>query len=232
MTNNQCQIVHNLETIRKNIPNSVTLVCVSKFQSVEAIQVAYDAGERHFGESRVQELQRKVPVLPNDIHWHFIGHLQTNKVKYIAPYVSLIHAVDTPKLLAEISKQGMKCGRRIPCLLQLHVAQEETKFGFTPEEAEAFLQQGEWRQMTGVELRGIMCMATNTDDQEQISREFEVARQFFLHARDTYFNGKWSMESNPFCECSWGMSDDYPIAIQHGATLVRIGSLIFGQRVY
>lgn len=225
-------IKEEIHKITSSLPDGVRLVAVSKYHPEEAIMEAYEAGQRVFGESHVQELQRKHEALPKDIEWHFIGHLQTNKVKYIAPYVSLIHAVDTPKLLAEISKQGLKFGRRIPCLLQLHVAQEETKFGFTPEEAEAFLQQGEWRQMTGAELQGIMCMATNTDDQEQIAREFEVARQFFLHARDTYFSGERRTESNPFCECSWGMSDDYPIAIQHGATLVRIGSMIFGQRIY
>ncbi len=254
---------------------------------------AYEAGQRVFGESHVQELQRKYEALPKDIEWHFIGHLQTNKVKYIAPYVSLIHAVDTPKLLAEISKQGVKCGRRIPCLLQLHVAQEETKFGFTVEEAEDFLKSGEWREMTGAELRGVMCMASLTDDEAQIAREFETARQFFLRARDTYFLSSkeqgarckeqgarckgqgarckeqgvrsreqekcirldekrpaevtsctlhpapctlhptpCSQESSSFCECSWGMSDDYPIAIQHGSTMVRIGSRIFGERQY
>ena len=148
-------------------------------------------------------------------------------MKYLAPYVSLIHAVDSPRLLAEISRQGVRCGRRIPCLLQLHVAQEDTKFGFSPEEAEAFLQQGEWRTMEGAELRGVMCMASNVEDEEQIAREFETARTFFLRARDTYF-----IERPEFCECSWGMSDDYPIALQHGSTLVRIGSKIFGARTY
>ena len=203
------------------------LVAVSKFHPEEAIMEAYEAGQRVFGESHVQELQRKHELLPSDIQWHFIGHLQTNKVKYIAPYVSLIHAVDTPKLLAEISKQGLRFGRVIPCLLQLHVAQEETKFGFTPDEAEEFLSQGEWREMTGAQLCGIMCMASLTDDEAQIAREFEEARKFFLHARETYFS-----DSPAFCECSWGMSDDYHVALQYGSTMVRIGSRIFGQRQY
>lgn len=220
-------IKEEIRNITAELPDGVKLVAVSKFHPEEAIMEAYEAGQRVFGESHVQEMQRKHESLPSDIEWHFIGHLQTNKVKYIAPYVSLIHAVDTPKLLAEISKQGQRCGRQIPCLLQLHVAQEETKFGFTPDEAEAFLAQGEWRQMTGAQLCGIMCMASLTDDEEQVAREFEVAREFFIHARDTYFS-----DAPSFCECSWGMSDDYHIALQHGSTMVRIGSRIFGQRQY
>ena len=220
-------IAEAIRDINKSLPTGVRLVAVSKFHPEEVLMEAYEAGQRVFGESHVQELQRKHEALPKDIEWHFIGHLQTNKVKYIAPYVSMIHAVDTPKLLQEISRQGEKCGRRIPCLLQLHVAEEETKFGFTPEEAEQFLASGLWKDMKGAELRGIMCMATNTDDEQQIAREFETARQFFIHARETFFADQPS-----FCECSWGMSDDYPIAIKHGATMVRIGSKIFGQRQY
>ena len=221
-------IGEKIRSITKGLPEGVRLVAVSKYHPEEAIMEAYEAGQRVFGESHVQELQRKHEVLPKDIEWHFIGHLQTNKVKYIAPYVALIHAVDTPKLLAEISKQGQKCGRRIPCLLQLHVAQEETKFGFSIEEAEEFLRSNEWRKMTGAEIRGIMCMASLTEDEAQIAREFETAHDFFLRARDTYYN--IAGEKNTFCECSWGMSDDYPIALQHGSTMVRIGSLIFGAR--
>ena len=223
-------IAEEIRNITAGLPQGVRLVAVSKYHPEEAIMEAYEAGQRIFGESHVQELQRKHEPLPKDIEWHFIGHLQTNKVKYIAPYVSLIHAVDTPKLLAEISKQGIKCGRRIPCLLQLHVAQEETKYGFSIEEAEAFLESNEWREMQGVEIRGIMCMASLTDDEQQIAREFETAHQFFLHARDNYFNT--DEERRSFCECSWGMSDDYPIALQHGSTMIRVGSKIFGQRQY
>ena len=218
-------IQSEIQQITKSLPEGVRLVAVSKYHPEASIMEAYEAGQRVFGESHVQELQRKHEALPKDIEWHFIGHLQTNKVKYIAPYVSLIHAVDTPKLLAEISKQGLKYGRVIPCLLQLHVAQEETKFGFTVEEAEEFLQSGAWREMKGVQLRGIMCMASFTDNEDQIAHEFDTARQFFLHAKETYFG-------DSFCECSWGMSDDYPIALQHGSTMVRIGSKIFGNRVY
>ena len=221
-------IADQIRDITQALPAGVRLVAVSKYHPAEAIREAYAAGQRLFGESHAQELQRKHQELADlQPEWHFIGHLQTNKVKYIAPYVALIHAIDTPHLLAEVSKQGIKCGRRIPCLLQLHVAQEETKFGFTPDEAEDFLRQGEWRQMAGAEIRGIMCMASNVDDEEQVAHEFDIAHNFFLHARETYFSGQPS-----FCECSWGMSDDYPIALRHGATLVRIGSKIFGQRVY
>ena len=220
-------IGEEIRNITASLPAGVRLVAVSKYHPEEAIMQAYQAGQRVFGESHVQELQRKYESLPKDIEWHFIGHLQTNKVKYLAPYVSLIHAVDTPKLLAEISKQGIKCGRRIPCLLQLHVAQEETKFGFSVEEAEAFLQSGEWREMQGAKICGIMCMASLTDDEQQIANEVDTAHQFFLHAKETYFAQEAS-----FCECSWGMSDDYTIALRHGSTMIRVGSKIFGQRQY
>ena len=232
-------IGEEIKSIKKSLPQGVRLVAVSKYHPEEAILEAYEAGQRIFGESHVQELQHKYASLPKDIEWHFIGHLQTNKVKYIAPYVSLIHAVDSPRLLAEISKQGLKYNRRIPCLLQLHVAQEETKFGFSVEEAEEFLKIGEWRKMSGAELRGVMCMASNTDDEEQIAQEFETARIFFTYARNTYFNTssdgsnqKGLCPTKSFDECSWGMSEDYQIAIRHGSTLVRIGSRIFGHRQY
>ncbi len=213
-----------IREIASSLPEGVRLVAVSKFHPAEAIMEAYKAGQRIFGESHVQELQQKREQLPKDIEWHFIGHLQTNKVKYIAPYVSLIHAVDTPKLLAEISRQGLRCGRRIPCLLQLHVAQETTKFGFTVDECEEYLRDGEWRQLEGADIQGFMCMATNTDDEAQVESEFETARRFFLHARDRYLPQA--------SQCSWGMSDDYPLAVRHGATMVRIGTTIFGPRVY
>ncbi len=220
-------IEQEIKAITAELPKDVKLVAVSKFHPEEAIMEAYEAGQRIFGESHVQELQRKHEHLPKDIEWHFIGHLQTNKVKYLAPYVSLIHAVDSPRLLAEISKQGERCGRRIPCLLQLHVAQEETKFGFLPEEADEFLREGDWREMKGAQIKGIMCMASLTDNEVQVAQEFERAQRFFTHARDTYFK-----DDPDFCECSWGMSDDYKIALRHGTTMVRIGSKIFGQRQY
>ena len=220
-------IAEEIRQINSELPNGSRLVAVSKYHPAEAIQEAYDAGQRMFGESHVQELQRKYEQLPKDIEWHFIGHLQTNKVKYIAPYVSLIHAVDSPRLLAEISKQGIKCGRQIPCLLELHVAQEDTKYGFSIDECKQFLQSGQWNEMTGAQIRGIMCMASLTDDKEQIAQEFDKAHLFYIHARETYFPNEPS-----FCECSWGMSDDYPIALQNGSTLIRVGTRIFGNRVY
>jgi len=220
-------LTERLQSILSSLPKGTRLVAVSKYHPAETILEAYQAGQRIFGESHVQELQAKHAILPQDIEWHFIGHLQTNKVKYIAPYVSLIHSIDSPKLLAEVNKQALKCGRQIPCLLQLHVAQEETKFGFTPQECLDYMSQGEWKTMMGIKLTGVMCMASNVDDEKQIAAEFDTAFDVFNTLRSHYFSAE-----KEFCECSWGMSDDYPIAIAHGSTLVRIGSRIFGQRVY
>lgn len=220
-------IQDTIHEITASLPQGAKLVAVSKYHPADMISQAYDAGQRIFGESHVQEIQQKVNMLPKDIEWHFIGHLQTNKVKYIAPYISLIHSVDSPRLLAEINKQALRCGRRIACLLQLHVAEEETKFGFTPQECLDYLATGEWRTMEGVEIRGMMCMATNTEDDEQIAQEFERAYSCFQEAKNTYFPNE-----DTFCIRSWGMSDDYPIALQHGSTMVRVGSKIFGQRQY
>ena len=214
-----------ISEIKRTLPAEVRLVAVSKYHPIEMIQDAYDGGQRIFGESHVQEMVQKYDVLPKDIEWHFIGHLQTNKVKYIAPFVSLIHAVDSEHLLKEIDKQAKKCGRVIPVLMQVHVAQEETKFGFLPDELLAFIQSGAWQQYENVSIEGLMCMATNTDDEAQIAREFEQAQQLFEMANAKWLNGKWKTRS-------WGMSDDYPIAVQHGSNMVRIGSLIFGERVY
>ena len=214
-----------ISEILQTLPPEVRLVAVSKYHPVEMIQDAYDGGQRIFGESHVQEMVQKYDVLPKDIQWHFIGHLQTNKVKYIAPFVSLIHAVDSERLLREIDKQAKKCGRIIPVLMQVHVAQEETKFGFLPDELLAFMQSGAWQQCENVSIEGLMCMATNTDDEVQIAREFEQARQLFEMVNGKWLNGQWKTRS-------WGMSDDYPIAVQHGSNMVRIGSLIFGERVY
>lgn len=220
-------IASTIASIKQSLPEGTRLVAVSKYHPAEMIAEAYEAGQRVFGESHVQELQQKHEILPQDIEWHFIGHLQTNKVKYIAPYVSLIHAVDTMKLLQEIEKQAAKCERTIKVLLQLHVAQEETKYGLTLDECEALLKEGEWKSLAHIEIAGIMCMASNVDDEEQIAGEFAAAHKFFLHAKETYFANQPS-----FCECSMGMSDDYHIAIHEGSTLVRVGSKIFGQRVY
>ncbi len=220
-------IASTIAEIKQSLPENTKLVAVSKYHPAEMIAEAYEAGQRIFGESHVQELQQKHEILPQDIEWHFIGHLQTNKVKYIAPYVSLIHAVDSMRLMEEIEKQAAKCERTIKVLLQLHVAQEETKYGLTIEECEAMLKSGAWKALNHIEIAGIMCMASNVDDEVQIAREFATAHKFFLHAKETYF-----ADQPNFCECSMGMSDDYHIAIHEGSTLVRVGSKIFGQRVY
>lgn len=165
--------------------------------------------------------------LPKDIEWHFIGHLQTNKVKYIAPYISMIEAVDSLKLLKEINKQAAKHDRVVKVLLELHIAAEETKYGLTLDACRALLEEGEWRSMEHVQICGLMMMASNTDDTEQIAREFDTAARFFDEVKAKYF-----ADDDAFCERSWGMSHDYPIAIQHGATLVRVGTAIFGPRIY
>jgi pyridoxal phosphate enzyme (YggS family) len=220
-------IQEELTKIREELPAGVRLVAISKYHPVSAIEEAYTFGQRIFGENHVQELMEKESVLPKDIEWHFTGHLQTNKVKYIAPFISLIHAVDTEKLLREIDKQGKKCTRRIPCLLQLHIAKEQTKYGFAPEELEAFLQSGVHKELENADIRGLMCMATFTDDVSQIEDEFSLAQSIFRQTKERYFS-----DSQNFTELSMGMSDDYPIAVRHGATLVRIGTRIFGERQY
>lgn len=220
-------IAENLKTVLASLKPGVALVAVSKFHPVEALQEAYDAGQRVFGESHVQELVAKQEVLPKDIEWHFIGHLQTNKVKYMAPFVSLIHAVDSVKLLKEIDKQAQKCGRVIDVLLQIHVAKEETKFGFTPDEVVDVLEAGEWKTLPNVRVVGLMAMATNTDDEGQIAEEFDTVRQLFARLKERFF-----AESPDFKVLSMGMSGDYLIAQEHGSTMVRVGSMIFGERDY
>ena len=213
--------------VRRELPASVELVAVSKFHPAAALQVAYEAGCRVFGESRVQELCAKKEELPQDISWHFIGHLQPNKVKYIAPFVALIHAVDTPKLLAEISKRGKQCGRRIPCLMQVHVAQEETKFGFTPDELRDFFASGTWREHTGASIEGLMCMASNTDNMTQVANEFRIVHKLYDEIKKNYFP-----DEAAFCRRSYGMSHDWPTAVDCGSNMVRIGTRIFGDREY
>ena len=215
-------IGEKIKALHATLPQGVTLIAVSKYHPVEAVQAAYDAGQRDFGESKAQDLTVKQELLPKDINWHFIGHLQTNKVKYIAPFVHLIHSIDSYKLLCEVNRQGAKAGRRIPCLLQIHIAQEDTKFGLTPQECRDMLAQGEWRDLENIELRGIMCMASNTDDREQIAGEFSQAQQLFNEIKGLYFT-----DDERFNIISAGMSDDYPIAIEHGSTHIRIGSSIF-----
>lgn len=217
----------HLNEVRATVKQGVELVAVSKFHPAALIKEAYDQGQRIFGESRVQELQAKHEALPADIQWHFIGHLQPNKVKYIAPYISLIHAVDSYKLLAEINKQAAKHDRVIPCLLELHIAQEESKYGFTPEACTALLEDGAWRALENVQIAGLMCMASNTPDMVQVRSEFHQARVCFDELKQRFF-----ADDPHFCERSWGMSHDYDVAMDEGATLVRVGSAIFGEREY
>lgn len=217
----------HLKEILAELPPQTRLVAVSKFHPAEAIREAYDMGQRIFGESKVQELTGKYESLPKDIEWHFIGHLQTNKVKYIAPFVSMIHAVDSFKLLCEIDKQAAKVNRVIPCLLEMHVAQEESKFGFTFEECRTLLAEGEWKNLSHVSIAGIMGMASYTDDLHQIQQEFQSLSDFFKELKNSYFSG-----NSQFCELSMGMSHDYPEAVKRGSTLVRVGSKIFGDRIY
>lgn len=217
----------HLNEVRATVEQGVELVAVSKFHPAALIKEAYDQGQRIFGESRVQELQAKHEALPADIQWHFIGHLQPNKVKYIAPYISLIHAVDSYKLLAEINKQAAKHDRVIPCLLELHIAQEESKYGFTPEACTALLEDGAWRALKNVQIAGLMCMASNTPDMVQVRSEFHQARVYFDELKQRFF-----ADDPHFCERSWGMSHDYDVAMDEGATLVRVGTAIFGEREY
>jgi len=217
----------NIQSIRTHIPSHVRLVCVSKFNPNESILEAYETGERIFGESKVQELCGKYETLPKDIVWHFIGHLQTNKIRYIVPFVSLIHGVDSYKLLTEIDKQAAKAGKTVHCLLQVHIAQEETKFGFSPDELLEMFEAGAWKQLNNIQICGLMGMATYTVNKDQIRREFNGLKTLFDQVKQQYFSNEPS-----FCELSMGMSDDYLIAIEEGSTLVRVGSSIFGHRNY
>ena len=217
----------NLHQVLSRLPQGVRLVAISKYHPNEYIEAAYDEGQRVFGESHEQELRLKHESLPKDIEWHFIGHLQTNKVKYIAPYVTMIEAVDSLKLLKEIDKQAAKCNRVIDVLLELHIAEEATKYGLTLDDCRQLLADGEWRQLQHVRICGLMMMASLTEDQSQIRREFMTAADFFDEVKDRFFaDAPW------FCERSWGMSDDYLIAVECRSTMVRIGTSIFGPRVY
>jgi len=220
-------IQRNIEEIRKHIPAHVKLVCVSKFHPNETLLEAYQCGERVFGESKVQELCGKQESLPTDISWHFIGHLQSNKIKFIVPFVELIHGVDSYKLLEEINKQALKAGKTVNCLLQIHIAKEETKFGFSAEELIQTLSEGKWKALSGINICGLMGMATYTDNREQIRNEFKGLKGLLDLVKEQYFS-----EYPTFCELSMGMSDDYLLAIEEGSTLVRIGSSIFGHREY
>lgn len=220
-------VAANLRGIKDTLPQGIKLIAVSKFHPAEYIEAAYAAGQRVFGESHEQELSKKVDVLPKDIEWHFIGHLQTNKVKYIAPYISMIDAVDSMKLLKEINKQAAKCGRVIDVLLELHIAEEATKYGFTLDACREMLAGGEWRSLSNVRICGLMMMASNVDDEDQVRREFDTAAAFFDEVKAGYF-----ADDDHFRERSWGMSDDYKVAVECRSTMVRIGTAIFGPRVY
>ena len=217
----------NLHNVLDTLPQGVRLVAISKYHPNEYILAAYEEGQRVFGESHEQELRLKHQALPSDIEWHFIGHLQTNKVKYIAPYVSMIEAVDSLKLLREINKQAEKCGRVIKVLLELHIAEESTKYGLSLDACRELLASGEWRDMKHIQICGLMMMASFVDDTEQIRREMTIARDFFDEVKGKYF-----ADDDAFCERSWGMSDDYPIALETGSTMIRVGTKIFGPRVY
>ena len=204
-----------------------TLVAVSKTKSPELIKEAYDAGQLDFGENKIQELREKPAQLPEDIHWHMIGHVQTNKVKYIAPFIYLIHAVDSLKLLKEINKQAHKHNRVIDCLFQIHIAKEEHKFGFSESDLMKLLQSEELKQLENIKIIGLMGMATYTDDQNQIRSEFKALKNLFESIKENI-----SLSNVEMKEISMGMSDDYPIAIEEGSTMIRVGSKIFGARNY
>jgi len=220
-------IKENLQTLKTSVPEGVCLVAVSKTKPEEDILEAYEAGHRVFGENKAREMQSKADILPDDIIWHFIGHLQTNKVKYIATSVDLIHSIDSLKILMEIDRQAKQYKRKIQCLLQFHIAEEETKFGLSMEEAEEILSSTEFMKMENIIISGVMGMATYTDDEGQIRKEFRQLKRYFDHLKQGYFS-----DNKHFKEISMGMSGDYKIAIEEGATIVRIGSLIFGERNY
>lgn len=217
----------NLADLRKKIPQQVTLVAVSKFHPAEAIQEAYDAGQRIFGESKVQELTSKITHLPEDIQWHFIGHLQTNKVKYIAPFIDTIHSVDSLKLLIEIDKQAAKQNRVINVLLQMYIASEETKFGLSQEECITLLESQAYKECANIKVRGLMGMASFTENESQVHKEFSELKSIFFQIKEQFFANDTSFDT-----LSMGMSDDFGIAIEEGSTMVRVGSKIFGQRHY
>lgn len=218
-------IKNNITHVSQTLPAGCTLVAVSKTQTIERIQEAYDGGHRTFGENKVQELTQKYEVLPKDIAWHLIGHLQSNKVKYVAPFVSLIQSVDSLKLLEEIDKQGKKVNRVIHCLLQVHIAREETKFGFTENEIEQLLQLPALRQLANITIDGLMGMATFTDNADQVRSEFRGLKAFFDKLKASPLPANVQMK-----ELSMGMSGDFRIAVEEGSTMVRVGSAIFGER--
>lgn len=220
-------IAENIEQIRANLPANVKLIAVSKTKPAEMLMEAYQHGQRAFGENKVQEMVWKHEELPKDIEWHFIGHLQTNKVKFIVPFVHLIHGVDSFKLLKTIDKEAAKVGRVISCLLQFHIAEEETKFGFSLDEVIEMLNSAEFKELKNVSVFGVMGMATFTDDEKQVRKEFSRLKAIFDQLKHEFF-----VNDPQFTEISMGMSGDYRIAVEQGSTMVRIGSTIFGERNY
>lgn len=220
-------IAENLKKIKSTLPKSICLVAVSKTKPNEDILEAYHAGHRHFGENKAQELINKHPELPKDINWHFIGHLQTNKVKYIVPFVYMIEAVDSLKLFKEINKQALKHSRIINCLLQFHIAEESSKFGFDLEEAKEILISEDFKELENIQIAGVMGMATYTDEIDQVRREFKTLKRIFDQLKESHFKN-----DDRFKEISMGMSGDYEVAIEEGSTIVRVGSAIFGLRNY
>lgn len=220
-------IKDNLLKIKNSLPAQVKLIAVSKTYPASAAEEAYKAGQRIFGENKVQEMSEKHELLPKDIEWHLIGHLQSNKVKYMAPFVAMIHSVDSLKLLQEINKQAQKNNRIIKCLLQIYIASEETKFGLDKDECKALLNSAEFKAMNNIEIVGLMGMATNTDDNEQIKTEFASLQTLFNEIKNEY-----NHKNIQLSELSMGMSSDYKIAIEQGSTMIRVGSSIFGARQY
>lgn len=220
-------IESNLQRIKSTIPSNVKLVAISKTHPVDVVMEAYNVGQRVFGENKVQELVSKYEAMPKDIEWHLVGHLQTNKVKYIAPFVNLIHSVDSLKLLSVINKEAEKVERIIDCLLQMHIATEETKFGLSLVELEEILKSDEFFKMKNIRVVGLMGMATFTDNMDHVRTEFKSLHDIFKSVKEKYFD-----EKSWFKELSMGMSSDYNIAIEEGSTMVRIGSDIFGYRNY
>jgi hypothetical protein len=218
-------IAGNIIHLKQAIPSSVKLVAVSKTKPVSDILIAYNAGHRIFGENRVQELLSKKDLLPNDIEWHLIGHLQSNKVKYIIPFINLIESVDSFKLLSIINTEAAKAGRQVNCLLQFYIASEETKSGFNSEKVFLMIDSEEFKSFKNVNICGVMGMATFTDDQDQVRSELRFLKQCFNTLKEEYFSS-----SPAFKEISMGMSGDFKIAVEEGSTMVRIGSLIFGER--
>lgn len=222
-------IRENLDTVKSLLPKGVKLVAVSKFHPKSALEKAYDAGQRIFGESRVQELCPKQEALPQDIEWHLIGHLQTNKIKLVVPYIHTIQSIDSWKVLSEIDKYASKADRtqKINCLLEIYIAQEDSKYGFSFDECRHLLANENWQALKNIQIAGVMGMATNTDDENQIRQEFKSLKLFFEELKQQYFK-----DDSGFCEVSMGMSHDYKIALEEGSTIIRVGTSIFGEREY